>query len=62
MASATNLSYGLHRESRTRHTVYTGDGAGRDTYITIGNGGNMPSHTFKNEAPHTGFNAKNRKF
>jgi hypothetical protein len=54
MSNNNCFHYGLHRESATRHTMYTGDGAGRDTYITVPNGGNLRYDTFKNEAPHTG--------
>ena len=44
----------MHRSSGTRYTIYTGDGNGRDSYIIVGNGGNLKPGSFKNSAPHVG--------
>lgn len=46
--------HGLQRSSGTRYSVYTGDGRGRDSYVIVGNGGNLKSSCFFNSAPVTG--------
>jgi hypothetical protein len=46
---------GMHRSSGTRYSIYTGDGNGRDSYIIVGNGGNLKPESFLNSAPHTGY-------
>jgi hypothetical protein len=46
---------GLHRSSKTRYTIYTGDGSGRDSYVIVGNGSNLKEGAFKNIAPTTGY-------
>lgn len=49
------MEKGLFRSSGTRYTIYTGDGNGRDSYIIVGNGGNLKPECFKNSAPHVGY-------
>ena len=50
-----SLQTGLQRSSGTRYSIYTGDGNGRDSYIIVGNGGNLKPAAFKNSAPCVGF-------
>lgn len=49
------MQTGLHRSSGTRYSIYTGDGNGRDSYIIVGNGGNLKPHSFSNKAPVVGY-------
>lgn len=46
---------GLHRSSKTRYTIYTGDGSGRDSYVIIGNGTNFKHGSYKDVAPTVGY-------
>jgi len=46
---------GLHRSSKTRYTIYTGDGSGRDSYVIVGNGANLKPGSYKDIAPTTGY-------
>ena len=52
---------GMHRSSGTRYSIYTGDGNGRDSYIIVGNGGNLKPESFLNSAPHTGYHPPKKK-
>jgi len=38
----------MHRSSGTRYSIYTGDGNGRDSYIIVGNGGNLKPECYLN--------------
>jgi hypothetical protein len=49
------MNAGMNRSSGTRYSIYTGDGNGRDSYIIVGNGGNLKPECFLNSAPHTGY-------
>ena len=42
---------GLHRTGNVTYTQYRGCGAGRDSYITIGNGGLVKPDAFINRPP-----------
>jgi hypothetical protein len=46
---------GMNRSSGTRYNVYSGDGHGRDSYIIVGNGGNLKPESYNNTAPHVGY-------
>jgi len=45
---------GLHRTGNVTYTQYRGCGAGRDSYITVGNGGLVKPDAFINRPPQMG--------
>ena len=47
----------LNRTYDPKFTTYRGDGMGRDTYITCGNGGLIADSGLPNHSPFTGFQA-----
>ena len=51
---------GMHRSGHATYTTYWGDGAGRDSYAIIGNGGLCKPESYVYEAPRTGYNPRTR--
>ena len=51
-----DLSSNLNRTYHPKYTTYTGDGFGRDSYITTNNGGFLPQDKFI--TPQIGFTNK----
>lgn len=47
----------MNRTFDAKYTHYRGDGFGRDTYITCGNGGLISEGGLPNNSPFTGFQA-----
>ena len=50
-----DLAANLNRTYHPKHVTYTGDGYGRDSYITTNNGGLLPGDFI---SPHVGYEAK----